>query len=113
MNARTAYIHVGVQYNMELLVPLEEKVTSENIEALIIDEVEEQLENMSYDDFDDWLDEVGEPCKVGTLEYSQSTVLKECDPTAYRICFTDDYCESMRESIEEQVRDELEAKLED
>ena len=113
MTARTAYIHVGVQYNMELLVPLEEKVTSENIDDLIIDEVEEQLENLSYDDFDDWLDEVGEPCKVGTLEYSQSEVLKQCDPTAYRVCFTDDYQESMRENIEQEVRDELEALLED
>ena len=98
---------------MELLIPLEEKVTSENIEALIIDEVEEQLENLSYDDFDDWLDEIGEPCNVGTLEYSQSQVLKNCDPIAYRVCFTDDYQESMRENIEQEVRDELEAKLED
>ena len=98
---------------MELLVPLEEKVTSENIEALIIDEVEEQLENMSYDDFDDWLDEIGEPCKVGSLEYSQSRVLKECDPTAYRCCFTDDYQESMRESIEDEVRHEIESLQED
>ena len=98
---------------MELLVPLEEKVTSENIEDLIIDEVEEQLEALDYEGFDQWLDEIGEPCNVGTLEYSQSQVLKNCDPTAYRVCFTDDYCESMRESIEEQVRDELEAKLED
>ena len=98
---------------MDLILEMPEKVTSENIEALIIDEVEEQLENLSYDDFDDWLDEIGEPCNVGTLEYSQSQVLKNCDPTAYRCCFTDDYCESMRESIEEQVRDELEAKLED
>ena len=96
---------------MDLILEMPEKVTSENIEALIIDEVEEQLENLSYDDFDDWLDEIGEPCNVGTLEYSQSQVLKNCDPTAYRCCFTDDYCESMRESIEEQVRDELEAKL--
>ena len=98
---------------MELLKPLEEKVPSENIEALIIDEVEEQLENLSYDDFDDWLDEIGEPCNVGTLEYSQSQVLKNCDPIAYRVCFTDDYQESMRENIEQEVRDELEAKLED
>ena len=98
---------------MELLVPLEEKVTSENIEALIIDEVEEQLEALDYEGFDQWLDEIGEPCKVGTLEYSQSRVLKECDPTAYRVCFTDDYQESMRESIEQEVRDELEALLED
>ena len=98
---------------MELLVPLEEKVTSENIEDLIIDEVEEQLENLSYDDFDDWLDEIGEPCKVGTLEYSQSEVLKQCDPIAYRVCFTDDYQESMRESIEDEVRHEIESLQED
>ena len=98
---------------MELLIQVDEKVTSENIEDLIINEVEEQLENLSYDDFDDWLDEIGEPCNVGTLEYSQSQVLKNCDPTAYRVCFTDDYQESMRESIEQEVRDEFEAKLED
>ena len=98
---------------MDLILEMPEKVTSENIEDLINAEVEEQLEALDEEGFDQWLDEIGEPCKVGTLEYSQSRVLKEYDPTAYRICFTDDYCESMRESIEEQVRDELEAKLED
>ena len=98
---------------MDLILEMPEKVTSENIEDLITKEVEEQLEALDYEGFDDWLDEIGEPCKVGTLEYSQSRVLKECDPTAYRVCFTDDYQESMRESIEQEVRDEFEAKLED
>ena len=98
---------------MDLILEVPKKVTSETIEDLIDKEVEEQLEALDEEGFDDWLDEIGEPCKVGTLEYSQSRVLKECDPTAYRVCFTDDYQESMRESIEEEVRDELEALLED
>ena len=98
---------------MDLILEMPEKVTSENIEDLISNEVEEQLEALDEEGFDQWLDEIGEPCKVGTLEYSQSRVLKECDPTAYRVCFTDDYCESMRENIEQEVRDEFEAKLED
>jgi len=98
---------------MDLILEMPEKVTSENIEDLIDKEVEEQLEALDEEGFDQWLDEIGEPCKVGTLEYSQSEVLKQCDPTAYRVCFTDDYQESMRESIEDQVRDELEALLED
>ena len=98
---------------MDLILEMPEKVTSKNIEDLINAEVEEQLEALDEEGFDDWLDEIGEPCKVGTLEYSQSRVLKECDPTAYRVCFTDDYQESMRESIEQEVRDEFEAKLED
>ena len=98
---------------MDLILEMPEKVTSENIEDLISNEVEEQLEALDEEGFDHWLDEIGEPCKVGTLEYSQSRVLKECDPTAYRVCFTDDYQESMRESIEQEVRDEFEAKLED
>ena len=81
-------------------------------ETFIDTEVEEQLENLSHDDFDDWLDELGEPCKVGTLEYSQSQVLKQCDPIAYRVCFSDDYCESMRDEIEDQGRDLVRAELE-
>ena len=98
---------------MDLILEMPEKVTSENIEDLINAEVEEQLEALDEEGFDQWLDEIGEPCKVGTLEYSQSEVLKQCDPTAYRVCFSDDYCESMRENIEQEVRDELEALLED
>jgi len=98
---------------MDLILEMPEKVTSENIEDLISNEVEEQLEALDEEGFDQWLDEIGEPCKVGTLAYSQSQVLKNCDPTAYRVCFTDDYQESMRENIEQEVRDEFEAKLED
>ena len=97
---------------MELILETPKKVTEENIDELVDKEVEEQLEALDTEDFDDWLDEIGEPCKVGTLEYSQSEVLKNCDPTAYRVCFTDDYQESMRDSIEEQVREELEDLIE-
>ena len=88
-------------------------LSSEEAQTFIDTEVEEQLERLTDQEYDEFLDETGEMCNVGSLEYSPSDVLKNCDPTAYRVCFTDDYCESMRESIEEQVRDELEAKLED
>lgn len=98
---------------MDLILELPEKVTSENVEDLIDKEVEEQLEALDEEGFDQWLDEIGEPCKVGTLEYSQSEVLKQCDPIAYRVCFTDDYQESMRESIEDEVRHEIESLQED
>ena len=98
---------------MDLILELPDKVTSENVEELISNEVEEQLEALDEEGFDQWLDETGEPCKVGILEYSKSEVLKNCDPTAYRVCFTDDYQESMRESIEDEVRYEIEPLIED
>ena len=85
------------------------KITQEKLDELIDQKVEEILESDEFEQgFDDWLDEIGEPCKVGNLEYSQSQVLKNCDPIAYRICFTDDYQESERERIAEEVREELE-----
>ena len=42
---------------MDLILELPEKVTSENVEELISNEVEEQLEALDYDGFDQWLDE--------------------------------------------------------
>lgn len=41
------------------------------------------------DAYNNWLDEVCEPVKIGTLEYSPSEVLAEVDPTAYRVTFAD------------------------
>tara|TARA_B100001245_G_scaffold189029_1_gene147161 strand:+ start:581 stop:880 length:300 start_codon:yes stop_codon:yes gene_type:complete len=99
---------------MELILETPKKVTPENIEDLISAEVEEQVEALDEEGFDEWLDEVQpEGVNIGSLNYSASRVLKEVDPIAYRCCMTDDYQESMRESIEEQVRDELEALMED
>ena len=39
--------------------------------------------------YDDWLDEVYEPYVIGEIEFSASTVLKECDPIAYRVYKSD------------------------
>lgn len=44
-----------------------------------------QLEEL----FDDLLDQVYEPTNIGGMEYLASTVLKECDPIAYRVGFHD------------------------
>ena len=42
---------------MNLLTVKEDtKITNENIEDLISNEVEEQLENLDWRDYDDWLD---------------------------------------------------------
>ena len=46
------------------------------------------------------------------MNYSASRVLKEVDPVAYRCSFSDDYQESERERVEEEVRDELESEYE-
>ena len=44
---------------MDLILEMPEKVTSENIEDLIANEVEEQLEALDEEGFDQWLDEIG------------------------------------------------------
>ena len=97
---------------MDLLLELPEKVTEANIEDLISKEVEEKLDNLEESDYDDWLDELEyDGVKVGSLTFQASDVLKNCDPIAYRCGFTD-YQESMRESIEDEVRQELESLME-
>ena len=93
---------------MDLILKIPKKVTSKNIEDLINAEVEEQVETLDEEGFDEWFDEVMyEGVNIGTLHYDASRVLKEVDPEAYRQEFLV-YQESMRESIEEQVRAELE-----
>ena len=78
------------------------------LEDKIDEEVEKRLEALTEDQFDEWLDEIDEPYTMGTLTFYPSNVLKSCDPIAYHMCFTDDYQESMREPIEQEVRDEFE-----
>ena len=46
---------------------------------------ENELEVM----YDEMLDECNPMVKIGTLEYSPSWVLKNVDPTAYRIGFSE------------------------
>ena len=49
-----------------------------------------------YTTYDDYLDEVLEPVKIGTLEYSPSAVFKAVDPIAYR-CDLNDYLSMMHD----------------
>lgn len=51
---------------------------------------EPELEAM----FDEFLDEVYEPFKMGELAYMPSDILKSCDPVAYR-CMLNDYEDSL------------------
>jgi hypothetical protein len=85
------------------------KITQEKFNELVSQKVEEILESDEFEEgFNDWLDETQpEGVNIGNLNYQASTVLKEVDPTAYRCCFTDDYQESERERIEDEVVNEL------
>lgn len=57
----------------------------------------EELEEM----FDEMLDETGEPAKVGSLQFSPSEVLHNCDPVAYRIGL-DEFIDYLQEQEDEE-----------
>ena len=97
-------------YVMELILETPKKVTEENIDELVDKEVEEQLEYIEESEYDEFLDESGE-ISVGNLMFYPSDILKNCDPTAYRIGFTE-YQDFRREDIEAEVREELECLIE-
>ena len=87
-------------------------ITQEKFDDLVSDKVEEILESDEFKKgFDDGLDEIGEPCKVGNLEYSQSQVLKNCDPSAYRVRLHD-HQEEERVQITHEIREVLEREYE-
>ena len=46
--------------------------------------------------YDETLDECYEPYNMGGMEYMPSDILKECDPIAYRVGFSD-YADSLAE----------------
>lgn len=97
-------------YVMELILETPKKVTEENIDELVNKEVEEQLEQIEEDEYNESLDDMGE-VSVGNLTFYPSDILKNCDPTAYRIGFTE-YQDFRREDIEAEVREELECLIE-
>ena len=104
------YISVSVLSIMELILETPKKVTEENIDELVDKEVEEQLDYIEEEEFNDSLDEMGE-ISVGNLTFMPSDILKNCDPVAYRIGFTE-YQDFRREDIEQEVREELEGLVE-
>jgi len=95
---------------MELILDTPEKVTDKNLEELIEKEVEEQIDAIDEDEYNESLDDMGE-ISVGNLTFYPSDILKNCDPIAYDIGFTE-YQDFRREDIEADVREELEALVE-
>ncbi|QDP59536.1 MAG: hypothetical protein GOVbin4162_110 [Prokaryotic dsDNA virus sp.] len=67
--------------------------------------------------YNDMLDDCHDPVEIAGIEFSPSQILAECDPTAYRCCFSD-YCSDYdvysmpeyqdRESELEDLESELE-----
>ena len=87
------------------------KYSSNNLDGRIYEAVEYVLDNSEHYDLDayrEWLDEIDEPCKVGNLQYSASQVLEKCDPVAFEMCYNDDYKEGHRESLFEEIQQNLE-----
>jgi len=72
----------------------------------IDEEVEKRLDDLSDESYDEWLDDIEGEISVGSLTFNASDIIKNCDEVAYR-CGFGDYQESMRESIEDEVRDEF------
>jgi len=44
---------------------------------------------MDEDEFSDFLDEIYEPVDVAGMTFNVSTILKECDPIAFRCAMSD------------------------
>ena len=95
---------------MELILETPEKVTDKNLEELIEKEVEEQIDAIDEEEYNESLDDMGE-ISVGNLTFYPSDILKNCDPIAYDIGFTE-YQDFRREDIEQEVREELEGLVE-
>ena len=72
--------------------------------------IKERLENLK-DSYNDSLDEMG-TVKIGMLEYQASWVLREIDPTAYKVGFSD-YSDSEIEEIESDFEEAKEEEAED
>lgn len=55
-------------------------------------------ERDALESYDEVLDSYGE-VKIGYLVFMPSTIVKECDPIAYRVGFSD-YCDSQNWEVE-------------
>ena len=47
------------------------------------------MNNERNEAFDEMLDEISEPYKIGDLTFSASDILHKCDPIAYRCAVSD------------------------
>ena len=62
-------------------------------------------ETTAYEMFDNFLDDIHPTVNILGMEYCPSTVLKECDPIAYRCAFND-WCDSEGITTDESEADE-------
>lgn len=86
-------------------------VNMENIDEHVDDEITAQVEEIGEDEYDAMLDDCYESVTIGGIQFYPSDILKNCDPTGYRVGFAD-YQDSRREDFEDDVRDELESLIE-
>jgi hypothetical protein len=56
-------------------------------------------EQQALDSYDDYLDEVYGSCVIGELEFLPSQIVKELDPTAYIVWFSD-WCSNEEIEVE-------------
>lgn len=53
----------------------------------VLEIAEDEIDN--NDKYDEWLDEVLEPWTTGTLTFYPSQILRNCDPVAYRVGYSE------------------------
>ncbi len=92
-----------------------EKITESKLEELI----EKQVENfvneweISDEEYEELIDEISEPVKIGSLEYSAGHTLREVDPIAFRVGKSEEECpehliDEKRDEVEEELREQYE-----
>lgn len=65
-------------------------------------ELEDTINDYVRDNYDDLLNETYPEYKIGYSSFSASTILKECDPTAYK-CGIDDFANAELEDAQYQL----------
>ena len=86
-----------------------------SLDEIISIEVEERIENLDEDQYDDFLDEVGDLNQL-VEDYGFSRVLKETDPTAYNVGFSewqDSRLSDMEREINREATSQAEEELDD
>ncbi len=77
---------------------------TDELDSVVSQEKEDELDNDAYDEF---LDNLGDDVGVGSLNIgSPALVLKEVDPTAYRVGYSE-WSDGERDRITDEVTDEI------
>ena len=78
----------------------ETELPQEEFEQRLEDEVRNQCDDDSYDEY---LDESADEINIGKMHYSPSEVLKNVDPIAYR-CGYDDYVNLILSDVKYELK---------